>query len=264
MTLPKKLRETLCAKLKIKERQLRNLVANKKIEAGITDSDVALLLIAHENKINIAKPMFSVPRQKITELNEALKAPKTSSPIQVLATSPRKGEKHPQSSARRLLRFKGKYPQTFYDTLEEEINTAHSNPKLPNATYMLTRKLIENLLYNLLQYRFGVQNISLYYDVHNRRAHDFSVLIKNLREHKSDFDPDQHNLIEKFLNIVQPFRRDVNSKVHQMIEYLDDMKYVRKAKIGDMVQILLILIERAEMKARPSAVSANASKDTNE
>jgi len=246
MTRPKRLREILCTKLKIKERQLYNLVASKGIEAGITDPDVALLLIAHENKINVAKPMFSVPRQKIEELNEHLRTRKIPSPVQVLTTSRKESEKHPQSSTRRLLRFKGKYPQTFYDTLEDEINTAYSNPKLPNATYMLTRKLIENLLYNLLECKFGVQNISLYYDVSNRRAHDFGVLLKNLREHKSDFDPDQHVLIEKFLNIVHPFRRDVNSKAHQVIEYLDDMKYVRKAKIEDMTQILLIVIDRVK------------------
>ncbi|MGA3191308.1 MAG: hypothetical protein ABSD73_02200 [Candidatus Bathyarchaeia archaeon] len=245
MTLPKKLREILCKKLQIKERQLHNLVANKRIEEGITDPDVALLLIAHENKINVAKPMFSVPRQKIVELNQHLETQKI--PTQVKVPTTRKGsQKRPQSSTRRLLRFKGKYPQTFYNTLEDEINTAYSNPKLPNATYMLTRKLIENLLYNLLEYKFGVQNISLYYDISNRRAHDFGVLLKNLKEHKPDFDPDQHVLIEKFLNIVHPFRRDVNSKAHQVIEYLDDMRYVRKAKIEDMTQILLIMIDRVK------------------
>jgi hypothetical protein len=249
MTLPKKLREVLCTKLRIKERQLYNLVARKGTEAGITDPDVALLLIAHENRINVAKPMFSVPRQKITELDEHLKTRKIPA-IQVLTTSRKESEKRPQSSTRRLLQFKGKYPQTFYNTLEDEINTAYSNPKLPNATYMLTRKLIENLLYNLLEYKFGAGNISLYYDVSNRRAHNFGVLLKNLREHKSDFDPDQHASIEKFLDIVHPFRRDVNSKAHQVIEYLDDMKYVRKAKIEDMTQILLNLIER--VKTNPS------------
>jgi hypothetical protein len=156
-------------------------------------------------------------------------------------------EKHVQPSLHRLIRFKGKYPRIFYDSLEDEINTAYSNPKLPNATYVLSRKLIENLLYNLLEYKFGGRDISLYYDISNRRAHDFSVLLKNLRDHKSDFDPDQHSLIEKFLNLAHPFRRDVNSKTHQVIEYLDNMKYVKSAKINDMTQILLDLIERAKM-----------------
>jgi hypothetical protein len=247
MTLPKKLKETLCKKLKIKERQLHNRVASKRAEAGITDPDVALLLIAHENKINIAKPMFSVPEQKITELNDYLKTRKIPDLAQVITTSRKQSRKRPQASTRRLLRFKGKYPQIFYDRLEDETNTAYSNPKLPNATYMLTRKLIENLLYNLLEYRFGVRNISLYYDISNRRAQDFGVLLENLKRHKSDFDPDQHALIEKFLINVQPFRRDANSKAHQVIEYLDSMKYVRKAKIEDMTQILLTMIERLKM-----------------
>ena len=247
MTLSKKLRGTICSKLEIKERQLRNLVASRRIEEGITDPDVALLLIAHENRINVSKPMFSVPKQKIVELNEHL-SKKTLAPAQILTTNRRQKSKRPQSSTRRLLGFRGKYPQTFYNLLEDEINVAYNNPKLPNATYILTRKLIENLLYNLLEYRFGVQSISLYYDTSNLRAHDFGILIRNLKDHKSDFDLDQHALIDKFLEIVNPFRRDVNSKTHRVIEYLDNMRYVKRAKIEDMTQILLTLIERVRTR----------------
>jgi len=250
MTLSKKLRETLCTKLNVKERQLYNLGVNKATEEGITDPDIALLLVAHENKINVSRPMFSVPKHKIEELKEHLKTRK--SPIPTLPPTPsrKQSKKRTEAPTQRLLKFKGKYPQIFYDTLEDEINVAYSNPKLPNATYVLTRKLIENLLYNLLQYKFGVQNISLYYDISNNRTHDFSILVKSLREHKSDFDPDQHALIDKFLSIVHPFRRDANSKAHQIIEYLDNMAYVRKAKIGDMTQILLTIIERVRTKSQ--------------
>lgn len=214
-------------------------------EGGLTKPDIALLLLAHENAINVAKPMFSVPPEKILELEEYLKTRPLSNPSEILPQKTKKNEKNTHSSTN-LLRFKGKYPQIFYDKLEDEINTAYNNPKLPNATYILTRKLIENLLYNLLEYKFSGQDVSLYYDISNRRTHDFSVLLKNLRDHKSDFAPDQHILIEKFLNIAQPFRRDVNSKTHQVIEYLDNMKYVKKAKIEDMTQILLNLIERVK------------------
>lgn len=246
MTLSKKLKHILCNKLQIKERQLRNLVRKKMTEEGITKPDIALLLLAHENAINIAKPMFLVPKEQILELEENLKSRNQTRPIRILAQKAKKSETNSNIVTHHLLRFRGKYPQIFYDRLENEINTAYSNPKLPNATYILTRKLIENLLYNLLEYKFASQNVSLYYDISNRRAQDFSILLRNLSDHKSKFDPDQHNLIEKFINLAQPFRRDVNSKTHQVIEYLDNMKYVKKAKIEDMTQILLNLIERAK------------------
>lgn len=145
---------------------------------------------------------------------------------------------------RRLLKFKGKYPEVFYDRLEDEINLAYSNPKLPNAALMLARKLIENLAYNLLEYKFGPQNIHLYYNTAHRRAHDFGILLDNLKTQKNAFPPDEQDLINKFLQLVQPFRRDANVKVHKVIEYLENMREIRKFKIEEMTQLLLKLIEK--------------------
>lgn len=84
----------------------------------------------------------------------------------------------------------------------------------------------------------------------NRRAHDFGVLLKNLKEQKSKFDTDHHNLIDRFLNMVHPFRRDANSKVHKVIEYLESMREIKKLKITEMVQILLKLIERVKKQTQ--------------
>jgi len=42
------------------------------------------------------------------------------------------------------------------------------------------------------------------------------------------------------------FRREANSKTHAVMEYLGSMKEVSKLKIPDMVQILLLLIERVK------------------
>lgn len=144
---------------------------------------------------------------------------------------------------RKLLKFKGRYPEVFYDRLEDEINIAYSNPKLPNAVLMLARKLIENLVYNLLEYKFGPQKIQLYYNTAHRRAHDFGILLDNLKTQKNAFPPDQQDLIKIFLQLVQPFRRDANAKVHKVVEYLENMGEIRKFKIEEMTQLLLKLIE---------------------
>jgi hypothetical protein len=148
------------------------------------------------------------------------------------------------SRTKRLINFRSKYPEVFYDNLENEINIAYSNPKLPNATLMLCRKLIENLVYNLLEYKFQKKNIQIYFNTSKRRSHDFSILLDNLDSHKSDFELDQQDLIKSFLKLAQPFRRDANIKTHRVIEYLSNMSEINKFKIPDMVQILLKLIEK--------------------
>jgi len=162
-------------------------------------------------------------------------------------TGIKKAVKEQPVKYRRLLPFKGKYPlPVFYDPLEDEINTAYSNPDLPNAVLLLSRKLIENLVYNLLENRFSGLQTDLYYNTRQMRAHDFSVLLDNLRKHRSDFAPDQQESIAQFLKIMDEtkFRREANSATHKVMEYLDSMREIQKFKIPHMVQILLHLIER--------------------
>lgn len=246
MTLSQKLRDTVRAKLNnIGSRQLLNRIKAKAKEARITDLDVALLLIACEQHIDVNKPRYGVPPEKLDKLNDHLKA-SSQSPIVVHQPTPKKGGKIVQIQSRNLLKFKGNYPEIFYDRLEDEINTAYSDPRLPNATLMLSRKLIENLVYNLLEYRYGGKQINLYYDTSNMRAHDFSVLLYNLNHHKPDFDVDLHEKIDKFLGMAHKFRLDANSKVHRVMDYLDSQRQLKKLKIPEMVEILLRLIERVK------------------
>jgi hypothetical protein len=155
---------------------------------------------------------------------------------------------------RPLLRFKGKYPSIFYDKLEDEINLAFNNQGLPNAVLVLSRKLIENLVYNVLEYRFKGPGIGLYYNTGQMRAHDLSILLDNLKEHKSEFEADLQERIDQFFKILSDtdFRREANSKVHKVMEYLRSMREISKLRIPEMTQILLQLIDRVRPPSSPS------------
>jgi len=248
VTLAKTLRDEVRKKLDgISNRQLYNRIGEKTIEAGVADRDLALLLIAHEKRIDVAKPRFSVPPLRLQQLNEYLKSRRTEQHFpMVVTTAQRKGSKAPTLQGKKLLKFKGKYPDIFYDKLEDEINTAYSDPGLPNATLMLSRKLIENLVYNLLQYKFKGPGISLYFDTKHNRPQDFGILLDNLKNQKAQFDADLHGDIDKLLQLAQPFRLDANSKAHNIIEYLDSTSQLKKMKIPEMTQLLVKLIDRVK------------------
>src|SRR5207245_5470764 len=113
--------------------------------------------------------------------------------------------------------------------LEEEINNAFVR-SLPNATLMLTRKLVENLLYNVLERKFPAKP-TLWYDVNHSRANDFGLLVDNLRSSKNKFAPDEQELIDKLLSLVKPFKREANSKAHKDIQYLDTVDELKGNKI---------------------------------
>ena len=250
MTLSKKLKDKVCQELGIRSRQLRNRVAQEAVQSRISDRDVALLLLAYEQKIDITKPRYKVKPEKIAELDKYLSSQKI--PIVAgVASGKGKGAGKPKPPPfKRFLKFQGKYPEIFYDRLENEINVAYNNPNLPNASLMLSRKLIENLVYNLLEYKFGkIGEYYRYYDTRwGGRALDFSGLIENLEATRSKYDADQQERITKFLSLVKPFRRDANSKVHKVMEYLESMKQLDKLKIPDMTQLLINLIDRVRSK----------------
>lgn len=143
-----------------------------------------------------------------------------------------------------LLDFSDKYPLVFYEKLEEEINLCYTSA-LPNAALVLSRKLVENLLYQILEYRFP-KEIELRYIVAQGRAQDFSVLVNNLETRIKEFNREQQDLIEKLLQLIKPFKRDANSTAHKVMEYLDMLDELDKLKIPEIVEIELQLINKVK------------------
>jgi hypothetical protein len=139
-----------------------------------------------------------------------------------------------------LLTFSNAYPGVFYRPLEKEINACYST-KLFNACLLLSRKMIENLIFNLLDYKFP-RNIELRWNTGKNRPHDFSVLIDNLEQNKTQFNQEEQTYIYKLLERCKTFRRYANSKAHNIMEYVEQKNEIDSIKIPEMVQILLNLI----------------------
>ena len=75
MTLSKRLREEVREKLKIKSHvQLWRLVNKYSVDHRIADRDVALLLLAHEQHLNVRKPRYNVPPDTLGKFEEELKS----------------------------------------------------------------------------------------------------------------------------------------------------------------------------------------------
>jgi hypothetical protein len=152
-------------------------------------------------------------------------------------------------SRKPMLDFVKDYPSVFYHNLEAEINLCYVS-SLPNATMMLSRKIVENLLYNLFEEKFP-KDMDLRFSTHEGRAHDFSLLIENLEIKIGEFNREQRDLIVKFLNFVKPFRRNANANTHKVIEYLDTINDLDKLKVPEMTQLLVTLIKKIEAEKGP-------------
>src|SRR5439155_12091539 len=106
----------------------------------------------------------------------------------------------------KLIEFRSRYPEVFYKPLEEEINSAFGR-ELPNATIVLTRKLVENLLYNILEHKFP-SDVNMWYNTSKKRAHDFSILLEHLENKMHKFSHDQVDLVKKLISLIKPFKRE--------------------------------------------------------
>lgn len=149
-----------------------------------------------------------------------------------------------------LLDFSDQYPLYFYLKLEEEINKCWA-AGLPNATLILSRKLVENLLYNILEEKFP-DKINLRYDINQGRAKDFSVLVESLEAGMGEFNREQKDLIAPFLAAVKPFRREANSAAHKVIDYLENLDELTKLKIPEIIQYELYLIQKLKAEKKSS------------
>lgn len=137
-----------------------------------------------------------------------------------------------------LVEIGGKYPENFYDQLQEEINVCYEH-NLPNAAFFLCRKMIENLVFNILEKKFP-KRVDLWYDTKNKVRHKLGILLKNLYIERKNFGkPNIENYIEKFHREVGLFRKEANTKAHYVFEYLTDKSELKKFKIKDLVQLLI-------------------------
>lgn len=147
--------------------------------------------------------------------------------------------KVPETKAKEedIIDVKGDYPQSFYYKLHDEINHCYGS-NYPNATFFLTRKLVENLVFNILEKKFP-NDVDLWYDKGISYHLPLGVLIKNLYDKRNDFKPNAGRYIEKFNTDVGTFKKEANIKAHNIFEYLENKDELKKFKISDIVQLLI-------------------------
>jgi hypothetical protein len=108
------------------------------------------------------------------------------------------------------------YPTTdvFQKKHIEEINIAY-NAKCYTAAFLLCRKVIQNLIVDLLIKQFppnkAKENKELYFDIKQRRFLDFSVILRNLFEKRDSFPVTAVHPIQVLNGKASKFTKDANN-----------------------------------------------------
>lgn len=104
-------------------------------------------------------------------------------------------------------------PGNFYPELVDEINTCYRFG-IYDGVFVLTRKLLENLLIDILRTKYGTSHIDLYYNTNEKRHRNFSTLVSNFDENLNDFEHISSALDSDFIIELNDFRKTANQEAH--------------------------------------------------
>lgn len=136
----------------------------------------------------------------------------------------------------------------FYEPLVEDINRSYRH-HIYDATMVLSRKLLENLLIEVLRLRLGTKNhLEAFYIPNQGRFQPFSELIESFSDNIGEFKPYKPDLDASFVNQLDQFRTRANANAHSIqvnlsqgeIEALSD-------DANELARILFRLREQARL-----------------
>ena len=110
------------------------------------------------------------------------------------------------------------FSDIFYNELRDEINGAY-NMGLFTSVMLLSRKLFENHIIDILRVKYPpcvAGNLELYFMTNEGRFQNFTTLLKNIEDRKSDFTVDEH-VIAEIISLIKPFRKSANLNAHSII-----------------------------------------------
>lgn len=107
------------------------------------------------------------------------------------------------------------FPDNFYKDLTDFINKCYMYGLYP-AVVVFSRKLLENLLADLLRKKYGKHDVELFFDTSHNRFHIFNVLLKNFKDNMNDFKTIIPHLDHNFIDKIHMFRESGNSAAHTL------------------------------------------------
>ncbi len=134
-----------------------------------------------------------------------------------------------------------KFDDIFYRNLNGEINKCYKIGAY-TASFILSRKLIENLVIDILRKKFppNKSNLEIYHRPKEKRFHDLIILLKNLEKRKEEFGIDEE-IINEFFKLIKPFRPTANSNAHSIIMW-GDKESLDKLQVEKMAGLLIKIL----------------------
>ena len=127
-----------------------------------------------------------------------------------------------------------------------ETNKAYTNGCY-TATFILCRKILENLLTDIIIKKFpkSEETTEMFYNTSRGRKRDFSEILSNLKDKKSDFGTEK-SLIDRIINRAEQFKDDANNKTHSWYHIVKSKTEIDNTNVQDIIQMISDLEKKLE------------------
>jgi len=134
-------------------------------------------------------------------------------------------------------------PDKFYIKLRNQINKAY-NYEILLAVQILCRKFLENLIIDILIFKYKEINIDLFYNTKFGKHHIFNTLIQNFENKLEDFKLYIPTLDKSFIKRIGKYKQQANATAHSII--IDIRKKDLDKDKQNLENIISILIKLRE------------------
>lgn len=208
--IDKRLMESLIETSKRSKYTIYSQIQRKRSEfKNLISKEDAAYLLALDYGIDVYKD-FGLPAGKAEELRSlVLKVPT----VKVIREREQRRDRKRQP-AQKYLSIR-RLPDDFYYSLVDSINKSYTH-EICMAVSVLVRKLLENLLVDILRKKFKTKNIDLFYGKHHGRFHSFNVLLRNFEGNLDSFKTVMPSIDSDFVKKLNTYREAGNSAAHTL------------------------------------------------
>lgn len=115
------------------------------------------------------------------------------------------------------------------------------------ATFILCRKVMENLIVQVLKKKFPqAKNRVMYEDPKSHRFLDFSVVLDNLYRSRTKFSTTAYSAIERIKQKATQFKNNANDKTHSLF-HIASKPEIEAANVQEIFDLITIVMKEIRL-----------------
>jgi hypothetical protein len=211
---------------------LRSEISRLRQKHPTLTSNAAAHLIARQNKTSVLQKLDPDDKESLKGISIA---DKENVPTAIKVVS--KKNAHDKKRLTPIINYESE--DYFVKEHIKELSRAYSS-KCFTSVFILFRKIIENLIIDILKSKFP-SRFDLIYNSALHRYQDFSVVLDNLYKERNAFTHDGKTVIERLNQLVNPFKKDANDKTHSWFHIVKSPSEIENLQLQSIIELLIFL-----------------------